>query len=205
MTAPMHIISEPGNATAAMHPLRLRILSELGEPESATGLSRRLGMPRQLVNYHVRQLERAGLVEPVLERKRRNCTERLVRAVARSYLIDPAALGTLAADPDRIADRTSSAYQVAAAARLIRELAGLREAAQAAGKQLATLTAESEVAFATPEAQAEFARDLAQAIAQVIAKHHAGDVPGARRFRLLAAAWPRPAGAPTPQREESPS
>ena len=55
-------------------------------------LAGKLGLPRQNVNYHLRALERHGLVELVEERRRGNMTERLLRATALSYVISPAAL-----------------------------------------------------------------------------------------------------------------
>jgi DNA-binding transcriptional ArsR family regulator len=188
--APVHIIDDSNRAAAALHPLRLRILGELGDAESAAGLARRLGIPRQLVNYHLRQLERDGLVETVGERKKRNCTERLVKAVARSYLISPAAFGSLAAHPDHVTDRASSAYLVAVAARLISEVAEQRSAAERAGKRLATMTVETEVRFATPGAQSAFADELAQAMAAVVAKYHDDLTPGGRRYRFVIGGYP---------------
>jgi DNA-binding transcriptional ArsR family regulator len=188
--APVHIIDDSNRAAAALHPLRLRILGELGDAESAAGLARRLGIPRQLVNYHLRQLERDGLVETVGERKKRNCTERLVKAVARSYLISPAAFGSLAAHPDHVTDRASSAYLVAVAARLISEVAEQRSAAERAGKRLATMTVETEVRFATPAAQSAFADELAQAMAAVVAKYHDDLTPGGRRYRFIIGGYP---------------
>ena len=188
--APVHIIDDSNRAAAALHPLRLRILGELGDAESAAGLARRLGIPRQLVNYHLRQLERDGLVETVGERKKRNCTERLVKAVARSYLISPAAFGSLAAHPDHVTDRASSAYLVAVAARLISEVAEQRSAAERAGKRLATMTVETELRFATPGAQSAFADELAQAMAAVVAKYHDDLTPGGRRYRFIIGGYP---------------
>jgi DNA-binding transcriptional ArsR family regulator len=188
--APVHIIDDSNRAAAALHPLRLRILGELGDAESAAGLARRLGLPRQLVNYHLRQLERDGLVETVGERKKRNCTERLVKAVARSYLISPAAFGSLAAHPDHVTDRASSAYLVAVAARLISEVAEQRSAAERAGKRLATMTVETEVRFASPGAQSAFADELAQAMAAVVAKYHDDLTPGGRRYRFVIGGYP---------------
>ena len=188
--ASVHIIADSDRAAAALHPLRLRILGELGDAESAAGLARRLGIPRQLVNYHLRQLERDGLVETVGERKKRNCTERLVKAVARSYLISPAAFGSLAAHPDHVADRASSAYLVAVAARLISEVAEQRSAAERAGKRLATMTVETEVRFATPAAQSAFADELTQAMAAVVAKYHDDVTPGGRRYRFIIGGYP---------------
>jgi len=188
--APIHIIGDSDRAAAALHPLRLRILGELGDAESAAGLARRLGIPRQLVNYHLRQLERDGLVETVGERKKRNCTERLVKAVARSYLISPAAFGSLAAHPDHVADRASSSYLVAVAARLISEVAEQRSAAERAGKRLATMTVETEVRFATPAAQSAFADEMAQAMAAVVEKYHDDVTPGGRRYRFVIGGYP---------------
>jgi DNA-binding transcriptional ArsR family regulator len=118
----LHVVDRPATAATLLDPTRLEILRALDQPDSAAGLARRLGLPRQKLNYHLRLLEGDGLVELVEERKKRNCTERVLRAVARSYLISPAALGSLAADPDRVADRTSSAYLVATAARAITEV-----------------------------------------------------------------------------------
>ena len=74
---------------------------ELAEPASATMLAARVGLARQKVNYHLRALERHGLVELVEERRKGNCTERVLRATAASYVISPAALAAVQPDPDR--------------------------------------------------------------------------------------------------------
>ncbi|HJU64685.1 MAG TPA: helix-turn-helix domain-containing protein [Gemmatimonadaceae bacterium] len=201
---PLHVVNDTSRAAAMLQPLRLRILAELAEPDSAAGLSRRLGLPRQQLNYHLRQLEEQGLLEPVGERKKRNCTERLLRAVARSYVISPAILGGLASDPSRMADRMSSAYMVAVAAQVIREVAALRERAEEATKKLPTLTLQSEVRFASSESQQAFAQELSREVARVIAKYHDADAPSGRTFRFFAGAYPAPSGshATRPTEEE---
>ena len=130
------------------------------------------------------------------ERRKRNCTERLVKAVARSYLISPSAFGPLAAHPDHVGDRASSAYLVAVAARLISEIAEQRDGAERAGKRLATMTIETDVRFSTPTAQAEFAEELTKSVAALVAKYHDEATPGGRRFRLVAGAYPAPAARP---------
>ena len=65
-------------------------------------------MPRQQVNYHLRTLERHGLVELVSERRKGNMTERLMRATAASYVISPTALAAVQPDPERAPDRLSA-------------------------------------------------------------------------------------------------
>ena len=78
------VIDDPAAAEASLDPVRARLLAELAEPGSASTLGARVGMPRQKVNYHLRTLERHGLVELVEERRKGNCVERVVRATARS-------------------------------------------------------------------------------------------------------------------------
>jgi len=190
-TAPaLSVIHDPRRAAVLLDPLRLKLLERLAEPNSASGLARRLRLPRQKVNYHLRELEKAGLVKLVEERRKGNCIERVVRATAITYIIDPAALGKLAADPSRVRDRFSSAYLVAVAARAIRELAALRAGAEKAGKKLATMTLETEVRFASAEARNAFSEELTNAIADLTAKYHDEKSPGGRRFRFFAGAHP---------------
>jgi DNA-binding transcriptional ArsR family regulator len=192
MESALAIITEPARAATVLDPLRLTLLAKLAQPDSAVGLSRRLGVPRQKVNYHLRVLEAEGLVELVEERRKRNCTERVVKATARSLLISPAALGELGADPRRIEDRASSAYLAATAARTIREVAELRDGADRAGKKLATLTLESEIRFATPAAQQQFAEELTREFARLAAKYHDAHATEGRRFRCLGTVYPAP-------------
>ena len=186
--ATVRVLRDAAGVASALSPPRRRILELLAaEPDSAAGLARRLGLPRQRVNYHLRELERTGLVELLDERRRRGLVERRLRTSARAYVVDPALLGPLGAEPDGLRDRFSSAYQVAAAARVIRDVAILRERAQAADQRLATLTLETEVAFESPRQLRSFADDLQAAVADLVARHHR---PGGRRYRFVVASHP---------------
>jgi DNA-binding transcriptional ArsR family regulator len=191
---PLEVVRRPAPAAALLDPARQQLLAQLKEPDSASGLARRLRLPRQRVNYHLRELERAGLVELVEERKRGNCLERLVRASARAFIISPEALGPLGPTPEIGADRLSSAYLMAAAGRTIGDLASLEARARKAGKRIATLTLETEIRFPSAESRAAFAEELTSAIARLTAKYHDERAPGGRRFRLLTAVHPTPSG-----------
>lgn len=188
--AVLDFVQDAERASILLHPLRLRIVAELREPDSASGLARRLRIPRQKINYHLRELEKERLVELVEERRKGNCTERIVRASARSYLIDPAALGALATDPSQIQDRFSSAYLVAVAARAIRDLAVLRSRAEKAQKKLATFTLQTEVRFASAADAHSFAGELANQLGRLIAKYHDEKAPGGRRFQVFLGSYP---------------
>ncbi len=191
----VRVIDDADAAVVALHPVRRRILQLLAEPDSAAGVARRLGLPRQKVNYHVRQLEAQGLLEFVRTRPAGNRTERLMRATARSYVIAPGALGEAGADPLGMADDgDASAYQVAIAGRMIQELAEMRRRAAAAGRPLPAFTVDAEVRFATPAARAAFEAALGEAVATVIRAHHAAGAPGGRTFRVIVGMHPRPGG-----------
>lgn len=181
-------IVEAEAAAALIQPLRRQVLEALREPGSASSLARQLELPRQKLNYHLRELERLGLLELVEERRRGNCNERLLRASARRYVIDPAALGELSADPESIRDRFSSSYLLALVTRAVEELGSLRRRAAAAGKRLATLSMQVEIRFASAESREAFSRELADELARLTEKYHAAE---GRSFRFLVGAYPK--------------
>jgi DNA-binding transcriptional ArsR family regulator len=186
-TSAVQVLSDAGRVAKALPLVRRQMLHLLTEPDSAAGLARRLELPRQRVNYHLRELERAGLVELVDQRRRRGLMERRLRTSARAYLVDPALLGALGGEPATARDRFSSAHLVATAARLIGDVAILRERAETAGQRLATLTIETEVAFGSPRDLRAFATDLQSALVELAGRYHR---PGGRRHRFVVASHP---------------
>lgn len=184
------VIADPAAAGVSLDPVRARLLAELSEPASATGLATRLGLPRQKINYHLRTLEQHGLVELVEQRRRGNMTERILRATAGSYVISPAALGAVAPDPSRAPDRLSARWLVALAARTVRDVGDLLAGATRTGRRLATFALDGEVRFATAADRAAFAEELAAAVTGLLAKYHQDDAPGGRRHRVVVAVHP---------------
>jgi DNA-binding transcriptional ArsR family regulator len=199
MQRSVHILQSLSSAAAVLDATRLQILAGLREPGSAATVARALGLPRQRVGYHVRALEKEGLLEPVGERRTRGTLERLLQATARSYVVSPEALGGLGATRAEIQDRFSSAYQVTAAARTVRDLGRLQAGAARAGKRLPTLTVETEVRFTSAEEQRAFAQELTDAVLQLAAKYHRAEAPAGRTFHFLLAGHP----ALTPVAEQS--
>ena len=190
LMAEMEFIRGAGRAALVMQPMRHLMLTSLAEPDSAAGLSRRLGIPRQRLNYHLRELEKAGFLECVEERRKGNCTERMLRATARSFVISPEALGTLGEHTGDPGDRFSADYLAGAAAKTLRDVGDLRDRAAREGRKLATLTIETEIRFSSTASRAAFAEDLADAVARLTAKYHDDAAPAGRRFRMLACVHP---------------
>lgn len=190
MEAGAQVVESLDAAAVLLEPGRIRLLRVLAEPDSAAGLARRLGLPRQRVNYHLRELERAGFVRLVEERRKRNCVERIVQATARSYVISPAALAELGPEPADVRDRFSWAQLVALAAGVLRDLGILRRRADQAGQKLLTLSLAAPVRLASPAAFQRFADDLCDAVAGIIARHHDEHVPEGRLFSLVVGVHP---------------
>ena len=188
----VEVIESPAAASAALAPMRARLLAELAEPGSAATLGARVGLTRQKVNYHLRALEAHGLVEVVEERRWGGLTERVLQATAASYLVSPAALGEAATDPARTRDRLSARYVIALAARVVREVAALARRADEAEKRLATLALDSEIRFRSAAERADFTRELTDAVTDLVSRYHGESAPGGRPYRLVVVAHPLP-------------
>src|SRR5579859_5293909 len=187
------LVREPAQAAILLHhPLRLKILAALLEPDSATGVARRMKLPRQTVNYHVRELARAR------RRRRRHLFEQCYVATARGYVLSPELLGKLAGDPAQVADTLSAKYLLGLASKLHSELARSLDLAAAAGKRLATLSINTQLRFTSPEQRAAFTVELQRAILEVAARHTSpftnsdGSAAEGRPFRLMVGCYPIP-------------
>lgn len=150
------IVRDVRAAAVLFHPMRLRILEHLVDPDTAAGVARHLRLPRQKVNYHLRQLEARGLVRLVEERTAGNSTERRVQAAARRLAVSPRLLGRLAADREDTG--------VAGAARLLAAAARLeRHAAESGGDGAGVVDAELRLA---PAEVGPFLEDLRRVVAR---------------------------------------
>lgn len=186
----VEVLEEPTRVAAALAPLRRELLRELKEPDSASGLARRLGISRQKLNYHLRELEKQGLVELVDLRQRRGCTERLLRTAARAFVVTPDVLGEIPAEPDEVQDQFSSAYLLSSAGRLMSDVATLRQAARDEGKRLATVTQETEIRFGSPRELKAFTEELAAAVAALAAKYNRAESDTSRAHKVFVGVHP---------------
>jgi DNA-binding transcriptional ArsR family regulator len=184
------VLDDEDRVAMVLSPLRRRILGRLHhQPDSAVGLARAFGVSRQKLNYHLRELERTGFLEVASTRQRRGFVERTLRPTARAYLLSPAVLGALAADPDAIKDRFSSSYLIAAASRLVQDVTVLRQRAEEAGQSLATFTLQTDIAFRSPAERTAFVEELTAACARLAAAYH-DESPGSRRYRIIVGGHP---------------
>jgi len=189
----LEFVSTPARAEALLHPLRLAIVAIAREPASAADIARRLRLPRQRVNYHVRVLADRGLLRRAGRARRRNMVEQRYVAAARGFVVLPDVLGQLAADWRRIEDAGSADYLVALAGQVQSDLA---RASAAEGSRTAALTLKSQFRLETAERRVAFARALREAVVATIADHtspderRGGSGEGAGRYRLVLGCYP---------------
>jgi DNA-binding transcriptional ArsR family regulator len=193
----VQVIEDPAAAALAVEPVKSQLLAALAEPASAATLASRLGLARQKVNYHLRSLETHGLIHVAEQRRWGGLTERLMLASAASYVVSPAALGPIAADPERGSDRLSASYLIALAARVVREVSGLMRRAMEADKQLATLSMDTEIRFTSAADRAAFTNELTQSVLSLVSRYHDTTTPGGRTHRLVMMAHPVPDASPS--------
>lgn len=188
------VIDDPAAAGVSLDPVRVRLLAALVEPGSATTLATKLELPRQKLNYHLRALEKHGLVELVEERRKGNCTERVLQASASAYVISPEVLAGVQPDPAVSPDGLSARWLLALAARTVREVGQMLAGARKARRKLATFAVDGEIRFASAAERAAFAEELSDTLLRLTAKYHDESAPGGRTHRLLVAVHPKPTG-----------
>ena len=152
----VHVVSDLEALQVLLHPLRIEILEALRTPASAATVARQLELPRQKVNYHLKELERAELVREVETRRSGNFIETLYEAVARTFIVAPQAAWS---DPRRLdALRSQRALErlVAVGERLQRDAVALLDRAAFDGDEIASAVVEADVRFADEDDRAAF-------------------------------------------------
>jgi DNA-binding transcriptional ArsR family regulator len=193
MSSAVELLHDPERVRLALSPVKRQLLERLREPSSATQLAAELGTSRQRVNYHLRALEQAGLVILVEERQRRGCTERVLVATADAFVVDPSVMHAGdASAPTPVLDRYAAQHLIGTAAGMVRDVARMQAAAQQERTRLLTFTVEAEVGFADPGDIERFATRLAELMEQAASEFN---VPGGRRYRVVAGGHPAPQAA----------
>ena len=192
---PVSVIRDAPRAGVLLKPLRREILARARTPVSAAGIAAAMGRPRQVVNYHVRELARAGFLKRAGRARKRGLTEQRYVVSAQAYVLAPEMLGALDATATgaRNPDKASAAYLLMLATRLQRELSESWRNAEAARAPLPLLSLDTEFGFASAANRARFAKALTNAITTVVAKHtttskQSGEGP----YRLVLGCYPTP-------------
>jgi DNA-binding transcriptional ArsR family regulator len=184
---PVFLVRDAERLQALAHPIRVQVLEALREPASAATVARRIGQPRQKVNYHLKELERAGLVHRVEERRSGNFIETLYRAAARTFLVSPQVAWAGQRRFETLRAQHSLETLVLLGERLQRDAAGLLDRAAFDGDEIASASVAAEVRFADEQGREAFLEEYLKALAPLLERHGAKE--GAP-YRVLLAAYP---------------
>jgi DNA-binding transcriptional ArsR family regulator len=169
-------------AEALMKPKRVEVLRHFSEPRTCTQVGAELGESPQAVYYHVKRLQKAGLLDLVEERRVRGITEGVYRATARSYWVSPALVGRLGASRAH-SDQLGLGYLLSLSEALQADLAAL-----AAGPALLPSFGVAGEVRLSAEQGAGFVADLQRAFQDVLERYGGGE---GHAFRLALACYPK--------------
>lgn len=175
-------------AATLFHPMRLQLLRLLSSPASCPDLARRVGSSPQSVYYHIKTLEKAGLVVKVEERRVRGIMEGQYQARARSFWLSPDIVGRVGGER-QVQDQMSLAYLYQLAETLqadVGHLAGQRD-------ETPSLGLDGQIELRDADDRAAFMEDLQAAFLGLARKYgvRKDEPPGSRqRFKIVLAAYP---------------
>ena len=182
------VLEDPDQVSALAHPIRVEILDVLREPNSAAGVARVLGQPRQKTNYHVKALLDAGLLRAAGERRTGGFVEQLFESVASTFVISP----RLAWSGDRrvaaLAQQLPLERLVELGERVQRDAVELLDRAAFDGEEIPSAAVEATVRFSSEEERAAFLGEYLAAVKPLFKKY------GSRRgdqFTVALAVYPK--------------
>jgi DNA-binding transcriptional ArsR family regulator len=188
----------PTQARTLLQPLRVELLRLLAQPRGIRELAE-----AQMVHYHVKALEAAGLVRAVEQRRVRALTETLYQAAAETLAPSAELLGMLGGRRAS-GDALSKGYLLALAEELAADAARLALSRETDGAEHPTLSLAAQVELGDPSRREQFAAEVQAALTAIAAKYGAAE-PGAEAngqiYKLVLACYPAPVGAPKERAE----
>lgn len=162
-------LETPDQALALLHPLRVEILRLMQEPASASEIGRQLREPPQKINYHLKALEKVGLLRRSGTRQVKNLIEVLYRSIAKHFVI-PESFGWSEETVNRMKDQSALSHLIAMSERVRTDALALMEASDNS-LPVASATLETEVFLPEEADRQAFLRDYAAAMRQLADKY----------------------------------
>jgi DNA-binding transcriptional ArsR family regulator len=180
-------------AMTLLHPLRIDLLKQMGETRTCPELAEMFDSTPQKIYYHVKALEKAGLVEKVEERRVRGAVEGYYRAKARSYWLAPHLVGQVGGEK-AAQDQTSLRFLLTLAEEVQDDIGRLGQKSEA-GQDVPSLGLSAHIYLPDGERRAAFLEDVQQVFTDLATKYgippdEANDLVG-KSFRLILACYPK--------------
>ncbi len=191
MSQDVLMIESVDQAAVMLKPLRIAMLREMAEPCSCPQLAATLGETPQKIYYHVKMLERAGLVERTGERSVNGIAEGFYRARAGSYWLSPRLVRSLGG-ARALSDQTSLRVLAGHAEEMLEDVARL--AGQSAeGEHVPSMSLGVEITLPA-ERREQFLEELRETYEQLARRYGASESEEpaeAETFRFTLACYPK--------------
>jgi DNA-binding transcriptional ArsR family regulator len=188
----VYSIQNPEALQALSHPTRVAMLEALHKPQSAAAVGRELGQTRQRMNYHLKALEQAGLVERVGTRQNGNFVETLFRAAGRAFVVSPQVAWSGPRRIEALRSQHALGTLVGIGEQLQRDAAVLLDRAAYENEQIASAAVSAEVSFASDAERSAFMREYLEVTKELLDRYGAkGDKP----YRIVLAIHPTTEGS----------
>ena len=187
------LVDSVDQAAVMLKPLRVAMLREMEQPCTCPELADRFDETPQKIYYHVKTLERAGLVERSGERLVNGIAEGFYRARAHSYWLSPRLVRSLGGK-QKVRDQTSLRLLAGHAEEMLEDVARLAEQT-ASGEHVPSLSLSVEISLSSAERRSAFLEELRETFEQLARRYgeQDGDTEAAddEKYRFTLACYPK--------------
>jgi DNA-binding transcriptional ArsR family regulator len=185
------VLDQVGQISALFKPIRLEMLTMLAEPRTCGQLAEVFHTSPQKIYYHIKVLERAGLVVKVYEKRVRGIMEGYYQAAAESYWLAPELINKLGGER-RVNGQMSLGYVLGLAGQVQSEVAPFLKHEG----EVPSLGISAQVNLKHGSDRAEFLEELQNAVQKIAEKYGSLEDEevnggGEENFRLIFACYPR--------------
>lgn len=194
----MFYIEQLDQAVTLLHPLRIELLKRMDEPRTCPELADYFDSTPQKIYYHVKALEKAGLVIKTGEHRVRGVVEGYYQARAKSYWLAPSLVGQVGGEKT-VRDQTSLRFLLALAEEVQDDIGHLGQLS-AEGNDVPSLGLSAHIYLPDGERRAEFMDDVQILFKDLAYKYGLppdeteSDLVG-KMFRLVLACYPKGEGS----------
>jgi DNA-binding transcriptional ArsR family regulator len=186
-------IDEVEQATALLKPARMELLKRLDEPRTCPELAAYFDETPQKIYYHVKALEKVGLVEKVDEKRVRGVVEGYYQAKARSYWLAPALVGKIGGQ--RMAQNQVSLRVLLDLAEEVHDDIGRLGHKAESGKDVPSLSLSAHIYLPDGSRRAEFLREV-QTVFENLARKYGTpqddiEIANEQGYRLVLVCYPK--------------
>ncbi len=186
-------IEDVDQATALLKSQRIELLKRLGEPRTCPDLALEFGESAQKIYYHIKALEKAGLVEKTSEQRVRGTVEGSYQAKARSYWLAPQLIGRIGS-PRAAQDQASLRVLLDLAEEIHSDIGRLGQQS-ATGQDIASLSLSAHIYLPDATRKAAFLQDVQTVFQQLARKYGLPaddvDISDNAGFRLILVCYPK--------------